>query len=430
MVRPLTAEYRGEYLVADVLSRHGPKSLMRRINSSAFQVARRATSREINRQIALNLVREKQPISRAELARVMGMRRGAVSLLVNQLLESGQVFEGAKGESKRGRRPTHLYIDTRRSCTLAVDISASRTSMLLMDALGHPLGEVTEFPTRRRPAALVKALVAHMGPILSQPPARGQCVGIGVAVSGIVDLEGRLKYSPTLGWRDVDLVTPLRAATGLPVVIENSVKACILAQIWAVTGDLPADGPVVFVNISDGVGVGIGIDGKLLRGAHNVAGEFGHVPLNIHGPACSCGQRGCWEAYVSKRAITARYVGSDPGWTGVTEPGGPTVREIVARARGGEGRALETLRETAYYIGRGFSTLIKSLDPRRVYVGGEITLAWDLVEKTVREALREQALIPETGETEIRVVPLGENPRLRGAAALVSAPAFAAPIIA
>ena len=404
---------------------------MRRINPSAFHVARRATSREINRQIALNLVREKQPISRAELARVMGMRRGAVSLLVNQLLESGQVFEGAKGESKRGRRPTHLYIDTRRSCTLAVDISASRTSMLLMDALGHPLGEVTEFPTRRRPSALVKALVAHMGPILSQPPARGQCVGIGVAVSGIVDLErGRLKYSPTLGWRDVDLVTPLRAATGLPVVIENSVKACILAQIWAVTGDLPADGPVVFVNISDGVGVGIGIDGKLLRGAHNVAGEFGHVPLNIHGPACSCGQRGCWEAYVSKRAITARYVGSDPGWTGVTEPGGPTVREIVARARGGEGRALETLRETAYYIGRGFSTLIKSLDPRRVYVGGEITLAWDLVEKSVREALREQALIPEAGETEIRVVPLGENPRLRGAAALVSAPAFAAPIVA
>jgi len=404
---------------------------MRRINPSAFRVARRTTSRDINRQIALNLVRERQPISRAELARVMGMRRGAVSLLVNQLLETGQLFEGAKGESKRGRRPTHLYIDTRRSCALAVDINASRTSMLLVDTLGRPLGEVSEFPTRRRPAALVKELVARIRPILSKPSGCGPCVGIGVAVSGIVDPErGRLKYSPTLGWRDVDLVTPLRTATGLPVVVENSVKACILAQIWAVTGDLPADGPVVFVNISDGVGVGIAIDGKLLRGAHNIAGEFGHVPLNLHGPACSCGRRGCWEAYISKRAITARYVGSDPSWAGVTEPGGPTVKEIVARARAGEGRALETLRETAYYIGCGFSTLLKTLDPRRVYVGGEITLAWDLVETTVREALREHALIPEAGETEIRVVPLGENPRLRGAAALVSAPAFAAPIVA
>jgi predicted NBD/HSP70 family sugar kinase len=403
---------------------------MRRINPSAFRVARRTTSREINRQIALNLVRERQPISRAELARVMGMRRGAVSLLVNQLLQTGQLFEGAKGESKRGRRPTHLYIDTRSSCALAVDINASRTSMLLVDSLGRPLGEVSEFPTRRRPAAQVKELVAHMGPILSRPPGGGPCVGIGVAVSGIVDPErGRLKNSPTLGWRDVDLVTPLCTATGLPVVVENSVKACILAQIWAVTGDPPADGPVVFVNISDGVGVGIAIDGKLLRGAHNIAGEFGHVPLDVRGPACSCGQRGCWEAYVSKRAITARYRGTDPSWAGVTEPG-PTVKEIVARARDGEGRARETLRETGYYIGRGFSTLVKAVDPSRVYVGGEITLAWDLVEDTVREAVREHALVPEAGETEIRVVPLGENPRLRGAAALVSAPAFAAPIVA
>jgi predicted NBD/HSP70 family sugar kinase len=404
---------------------------VRRIDPSAFRVARRETSREINRQIVLNLVREKQPISRAELARLMGMRRGAVSLIVNELLHSGQVFEGAKGESKRGRRPTHLYIETRRSCALAVDISASRTLMLVTDLLGRPLMDVIEFPTRRRPNALVKDLIGHIGPILADPPGGGQCAGIGVVVSGVVDLErGRLKYSPTLGWRDVDLVTPLTAATGLPVVVENSVKACILAQVWAVTGDLPVDGAVVFVNISDGVGVGIAIDGKLLRGAHNIAGEFGHVPLNIHGPTCSCGQRGCWEAYVSKRAITARYVGGDPSWAGVTEPRGPKVKEIVARARAGEGRALETLRETGYYLGRGFSTLIKSIDPRRIYVGGEITLAWDLLERTVRDALREYALLEEAAETEIRVVPLGEQPRLRGAAALVSAPAFAAPIVA
>ena len=71
------------------------------------------------------------------------------------------------------------------------------------------------------------------------------------------------------------------------------------------------------MNVSDGVGVGIAIDGKLLRGANNIAGEFGHVPLNMYGPLCSCGQRGCWEAYVSKRAITARYLGTDPSWSGL-----------------------------------------------------------------------------------------------------------------
>jgi N-acetylglucosamine repressor len=404
---------------------------MRRINPSAFRVARRGTSREINRQIALNLVREKQPISRADLARLMGMRPGAVSLLVNELLDSGLVFEGAKGDSQGGRRPTHLYIETRKRCAVAVDISASHTLILVTDLLGHPLMPVEEFPTRRRPQALVKELAARIKGLLKEHPGFGECIGIGVVVSGMVDLAGsRLMYSPTLGWRDVDLVAPLKAATRLPVVVENSVKACILAQVWAVTGDAPVDGPVAFVNVSDGVGVGIAVDGKLVRGAHNIAGEFGHVALSMYGPLCACGQRGCWEAYVAKRAITARYQGVDASWSGSSEPEGPSVKEIVARARAGESRALETLRETGYYLGRGFAMIVKSIDPRRMYVGGEITLAWDLFESAVRDALREQALIREPGETEIRVVPLSEHPRLRGAAALVSTPAFAAPTVA
>src|SRR6185436_5121443 len=177
------------------------------------------------------------------------------------------------------------------------------------------------------------------------------------------------------------------------VVLENSVKACVLAQVWSVTGEASVDGVVAFVNVSDGVGVGIAIDGKLLRGAHNLAGEFGHVPLNMYGPLCACGQRGCWETYVSKRGVTARYLGLDPSWSGSSEPSGPTVKDIVARARTGEGKALETLRETAYYLGRGFAVMTKTIDPRRIYIGGEITVAWDLIAANVREAMREQALI-------------------------------------
>jgi DNA-binding transcriptional ArsR family regulator len=116
---------------------------MRRISPTAFRIARRGTSREINRQIALNLVRAKQPISRADLARLMGMRRGAVSRLVDELLEAGLVFEGSKGESRRGRKPTHLHLETRRRCVVAVDVSASRTAVVATDVLGHPLVDVT-----------------------------------------------------------------------------------------------------------------------------------------------------------------------------------------------------------------------------------------------------------------------------------------------
>ena len=143
---------------------------MRRISPTSFHIARRGTSREINRQIALNLIRSKQPVSRAELARLMGVRRGVVSRLVDELLEAGLVFEGAKGESRRGRKPMHLHIETRRRCVVAVDVSASHTSLMATDLLGHPLLPVVEFPTRRRASLLVKDVTGAIGRMLGGPP--------------------------------------------------------------------------------------------------------------------------------------------------------------------------------------------------------------------------------------------------------------------
>jgi predicted NBD/HSP70 family sugar kinase len=404
---------------------------MRRISPTSFRVARRGTSREINRQIALNLVRSKQPISRAELARLMGVRRGAVSRLVKDLMRAKLVFEGAKGESKRGRKPRHLYIETRRNCALAVDVSASRILVLVTDPLGHPLLEIQELATRTRPHGFVKELARQLEHLLGEHPEFGQCLGVGVVVAGLVDIaRGRLRNAPTLGWQNVEIKVPLQAALKLPVVVENDVKACVLAQLWAVRGHAPVDGPVAFVNASDGVGVGIAIDGQLLRGAQNNAGELGHVTLSLDGPLCACGQKGCWEAYVSVRAIVARYRGSDPAWPASADLGGVTVAKIIARARAGEAHALATLRETGHFLGRGFATIVKAIEPRRIYVSGEISEAWDLVLPSVRQAMRDQALIPEAGDTEMVVVPLGEHPRLRGAAALVNSPAFAAPVVA
>ena len=118
----------------------------------------------------------------------------------------------------------------------------------------------------------------------------------------------RVLHAPTLGWRDVDFRDLLAKATRLPVELENSGRACALAQLWAMHGggDSPS-GDFVFVSVSDGLGVGVCFQREVLRGRHNLAGEFGHIPLSIDGPRCSCGSTGCWEAYVSNRATLSRY---------------------------------------------------------------------------------------------------------------------------
>ena len=406
---------------------------MRKINPNSFRIATRGTSREINRQIVLNLVRTHQPISRADLARIMCVRRGIVSRLINELLAEGIVFEGTTGESHRGRKPTFLYIDTRERCVVAVDIRATRTYIQVTDLVGRQLVAAGSLPSERDPKRLIAELSKRIKKILSDHKEVGTCEGIGVVVPGMTDsLTSRVINAPTLGWRDVDIREPLSAATGLPVHVENSGRACALAQMWATRGNASAIGDLVFVSVSDGVGVGIVVNGEVLRGRHNIAGEFGHVPLSIDGPRCSCGATGCWEAYISNLATLSRYFGRNLQEMKAipAEIASFTIEDLIVRARAGDAKAIAALQSTARYLGLGLASIINAIDPTRIYIGGEVMAAWDLIEPAVRSALAERALSPAAVDTDFRVVPAEDQPRLRGAAALVSAPAYAAPAVA
>jgi N-acetylglucosamine repressor len=404
---------------------------MRHLNARNLRVATRGTTREINRQIALNLVRTHQPISRADLARLMGTRRGAVSLLVNELIRDGAIFEGATGEAKRGRKPTFLYIDSRTRCVVAVDIRPTRTFIMVTDLVGRQLASVTSFPTERDPKRFVRGLVKRVKGVLAEHKDLGTCQGVGVVVPGVVESEtGLVLLAPNLGWRNLRLRDPIAAGLALPVQIENSGKACALAQLWA-AGDAEAPNNFVYITVSDGLGVGIVQGGEVVRGQHNVAGEFGHVPLNIDGPRCGCGATGCWEAYVSNLATLSRYFGRDlrerPARPDVASL---TVDDLIVRARGGDGKALAALLSTARYLGLGLGSVVNAIDPSHVYIGGEITAAWDLIEATVRAGLTERALTPSAGGTPIIIVPSEQYPRLRGAAALIAASSFAKGLVA
>src|SRR5689334_6269054 len=180
---------------------------MRRIDPNRFHVATRGTSRQINRQIALTLIGSHQPISRADLARRMKMRRGAVGLLVQELLTELHVVEGRTGETARGRKPTLLYINTRKGSSVAVDVRASRTFLMLADPVGQPRSDIVSMPTARDPQKYAAALAARIRQLLDRDDhSAGKCQGIGVVVPGMVDPStGTVLHAPTLGWRNVEL---------------------------------------------------------------------------------------------------------------------------------------------------------------------------------------------------------------------------------
>jgi N-acetylglucosamine repressor len=409
---------------------------MRKINPKNFTLAKRGTSREINKQIALTLVRTHQPISRADLARLMETNRANVTFLINELLEEKLVREGAQGNEKiRGRKPTFLYLNSENNFAVAVDVRVSRSFIMLTDSIGRQIGDIISFSTELNPDKFVAALGKQVRKIFKDNSlAESDCHGLGIIIPGMIDRKtGVVLRAPTLDWHDVNLLAPLRKEFDLiEVHLENSGKACALSQIWATRGESAVFNDIVFVSVSDGLGIGIIYNGELMRGKHNTAGEFGHVPLSIDGPQCSCGANGCWEAYISNPATLSRYFGKKISrrQPQSLETFDFTIEDLIARARGDDSRALTALNSTARYMGLGLASVINAIDPACVYIGGEITEAWDLIESEVRDAIKERVLTRELGATPIRIVPAMEHPRLRGAVALVTAPAFAAPKVA
>ena len=406
---------------------------MRRIDTYDFRRATRTTAREINRQIALNLVRVHQPISRAELARRMGVDRSVATLLVNELLADGLVREGATRDTPRGRKPRLLYTRTLDRLVVAVDVRFSRTMLMLSDFGGGEIALET-LPTPATPAALVAELAMRIPRLLAAHGAAGTCEGVGLVVPGMVDRRsGVLLHAPTLGWRNVDLRALLAAELALPVHIERDAVACALAQMWL--GQRGAEGldNFVYLVVSDGVGAGLVVHGQVVRGEQDTAGEFGHIPLSLDGPYCSCGARGCWEAYASNLATLARYLGRELRNREAQQQllaGGFSMADLIGRARGGDAAALAALRETGRYLGAGMGAIINTLNPARIIVGGELTDAWELVAPAVREAIAQRAMTDAAAATPISLDPDSSYPRLRGATALVIAPLFAAPAVA
>jgi len=406
---------------------------MRKIDSRSFVRATRSTPREINRRIVLNLVHDHQPISRADLARRMNVGRGMVTSFVNELIADGTIYEGAAVDAPRGRRPKMLYVRTRDRLVVAVDVRFSRTYVMLADFSGTAIALET-FETIVDPDALVGELARRIGRLLDTHAGLGGCEGIGLVVPGMTDHRtGRVLNSPQLGWRNVDIRDSLAKATHLPVQIENASIACALSHLWMGERGGEAHADFVYVTISDGVGTGVVVNGQVIRGHGNTAGEFGHVPIALDGPVCLCGARGCIEALTSNLATLSRYVGQQLSPTATREllhSTGLTVTDVIARARSGDGRAAAALDETGRYLGVALATIVNAVNPSLIFVGGEITEAWDRLEPTVRAAITERALTEVAAATPIITEPASSYPRLRGAIALVAAPAFAAPQVA
>ncbi len=390
---------------------------MRRIflQKAKSQVARADTIRNINRQIVLNYVRDREPISRAQIARETALQRSTVSSIVNSLVEDGFVEEIGAGESSGGRKPTMLRLRTDEAVAVAVDITPTNINIATANLAGDVILLET-FPTSPDRSKNFRKIVEHLSDIKSK--IRTPDVRIGVSIPGVVDeSSGTATYVPFFHWKNWQLKEELKEAVGLPVVIDNDANAVALADLWFGMPEVHNIKNFASLLVAEGIGTGIIFDGQIYRGNKGAAGEFGHMILGgaineKNTAVCSCGNTHCWESFASNRATVRRFA----ALTGKDEKE-TDINRIFKLAEQGHRDALQVVNETARYLALGIVNLLVGLSPEAVVVSGKITRIWSLIEEKIINTIEEN-IKQELPSTLVTASTLGDAPTLKGAICL------------
>lgn len=388
---------------------------MRRIDLRRVQTANPHTIRDINRQIVLNYVREREPISRAAIARETALQRSTISEIVEALTGEGLVEEVGEGKSTGGRRPTLLRLRTSGAIAIGVNITPTYTTIASSDLAGAVVQQES-FRTDPIPERTVNRIIE----IIRKFSELSSIEGVGISIPGLVTpATGSVIFVPYFKWRDLPIGEMIFQATGLPVTIDNDANAVALAELWFGRPEVRDARDFIFVLVADGVGTGIIFDGQVYRGVRGAAGEFGHMIVGSNAPVlCSCGNDDCWEAFASERAAIARYT------TLANAAAAPDFGTLIDRALVGEQAAELALTETSRYLGIGISNLVVGFSPEAVIVGGAITRAWSLIEKDLTEKI-ERSVRRGVPSARILRSTLNGDPTLIGALSLVLTTKFA-----
>ena len=391
---------------------------MRRINLKKANVARADTIRYINRQIVLNYVREKEPISRAEISHETELQRSTVSLIVDELKTQGLIYE-IEGESTGGRPPSLLRLRAAGCMAIGVDVGTAHTTIAVADLVGRVV-EKEKFDTNPDVNVTYRRVLAGIQKFIRNYT---NIEGIGLSVPGLVDPEtGTALFIPHFKWRNWALAIDLHEATGFPVTVDNDANAAALAELWLGRPEIRDVRDFILVLVEEGLGTGIIFDGQVYQGVAGAAGEFGHMTIGKGAPvACAAGSEECWEAFASERATLARYKQRRHG----VVDGDINFLKLIDNAFAKDTAAKDCLLETAHYLGLGISNLTKGLSPEAVILAGDIARAWSLISDELKSTLAANSICSGLPSAPVFASTLGDDTRLMGALSLVLARKFA-----
>ncbi|MGZ7443953.1 ROK family protein [Paenibacillus sp. TH7-28] len=366
--------------------------------------------KKMNKTIVLDTIRQRQPLSRADISAAIGLNKATVSSLVSELIDSRLVAEIGPGESSGGRKPTLLLFNRSAGYAIGIDIRVNDLLAVLVDLEGNVLQEKTAALTDSSPDSVLEQIRKTIRQLAKKlPDSAYGIVGIGIGVPGLVDEKSRVVSAPNLGWNQVDLLGPLAAEFGANIHIDNEANAGAIGEKLYGAGRDALN--LIYLSIGIGIGSGIIVGGELYRGTSNFSGEVGHMTVAEDGPLCRCGNRGCWETLASEKALLDR---ASKLWGHAV----PDLEQIVRLAREGDPEAVRLLNETGAQLGIGLANLVNILNPELIVIGNRLSLAGDLLQEAMLETLENRSLSYHRKKSHVAFANLGIRSTALGAASM------------
>lgn len=389
--------------------------------------------RQHNASIVLHQLRLHAPLSRADLARRIGLNRSTVSSIVTQLLHQGFIHETARQTDKVGRPGLALELNPGGGCAVGVEMDAEGIHVILTDFVANVLWR------RRVSLGLGESQESHLHcaeilvrQALDHAAGHGvRVLGIGLALPGLVDVEqGRLTFAPSMQWEAIDFRRRWSERFGLPVMVENNANAAALGEFYF--GAARNTHNFIYLGAGATVGGGIVINGEIFRGRGGFAGEIGHMTLDPDGAPCRCGRRGCWETLVGPQAVVAHYQRRTQRANGHKPPHEADIdaafQRIVAAADKGDLAALAVMQDLGHYLGIGIANLVNIFNPQLVVLGGLFSHAHELIIPVIKEAIKRHSLFPMRLSLSILPSQRADDDCIHGAVALILDELMRAPV--
>ncbi|QUW21541.1 ROK family transcriptional regulator [Sporosarcina sp. Marseille-Q4063] len=371
--------------------------------------------KSVNKSIILNKIRTDAPISRAQIAKETKLTPPTVSSNVKELIEQGIVKESELGKSQGGRKPTMLLIDNSAFSIVGVDIGPDMIECVMADLSGkisnRSSNKLTTSITNKQFLTILKECIRTC--IGGSPTSNDKIIGIGVAMHGVVEVEtGTSLVAPILGLKNIPIKEELEKEFDLDVKVENDARAIALGESWF--GDHGPLESMLVVNIGRGVGAGLVMNGNLYHGSHDIAGEVGHMTIDLNGEVCECGNPGCLQTFITGPAIARRaqkFITKNQH-----DLSGEQIYELAVI---GDENIASVFKETGEIIGVGLTNLIHIINPEKIVLSGGVTKSGKLILPEIRKSIENRALTPKAKQTAISVSKLGDDATLKGAVALL-----------